>query len=237
MPELKYEHVYVPFATQIPGGLGVGRKIKIKAKTDYTREPRFCINLGVAPAFHENIALHISPRQHEKTIVITHLNQGYWGAEQVYHNPIHHNKDHFELEIHVEPEYYKIELRHHHLASVPFVFPPHAVNHLEIEGGVIVEHIHIEGHSAGGQVVYEGMAPAPVYVNAQPTVVVERPQVMYAPPPVIVETRGPMIMPMMMRPAPIIVERRGPVIIDRHGPVIVGRHHGPVIYGGHHRRW
>jgi len=241
MSELKYENCYVPFTTTVPGGLGVGRIIKIKGKTDYTREPRFCVNLGIAPAFHEYIALHISPRQHEETIVITHLRNGVWGAEQIYKNPIHHNKDHFELKIYVQADCYKIELRDHHLASVPFTYPPHDVNHIEIEGGVKIDHVHIEGHPVMAAPMMA--APQVVMTSPAPTVYVEQrpPMVVMAPPTVIVEPRRPavVIAPPIFRPAPIIVERRGPVVVDRHGPVVVNRH-GPVVVNTHpgigHRR-
>jgi len=250
MSELKYENVYVPFATQIPGGLGVGRIIKIKGVTEYQREPRFVINLGVFPAFHQNIALHISPRHNERTIVITHSNGGIWGAEQIYNNPIHGNKDHFELKIYVEPGFYKIELRGHLLATVPFVFEPHAVNHIEIEGGVKIDHVHVEGHSVGigGPMV---VAPQVMMATAPSVVYAQTPQVVYAqaPPTVVVESnRHPVATAAAVattaaiiadtRHRPVVVETRRPVVVERHGPVVVNRH-GPVVVerGIGHRRF
>jgi hypothetical protein len=238
---MKYEHPHIPFYANV-GPLGVGRKIKVKGKSEYQHGSRFCINLGVAPMFRENIALHISARHEENCIVVTHCHNGVWGVEQRLHNPIH-SRERFEFKIHVEHEFYKIYLSDwsgidHHLTSIPFVYPPAAVNHIEIEGGVKIDHIYIEGHSEGGAVVVEGMAMPgmPMY---RPPMVVEQPmyrppmvveQPMYRPPmvvesmyrpPMVVEPMRPMMpqYPPMMMPNTVIVEERRPNVVVVEPPV------------------
>jgi len=221
---MKYEHPHLPFYANV-GSLGPGRKIDVRGKSEYQREPRFCINLGVAPMFRENIALHISARHGENCIVVTHCHNGVWGVEQRLNNPIH-MKERFEFKIRVEHNGYHIKLSDwsgidHHLTTVPFVFPPHAVNHIEIEGGAKIYHIHIEGHSEGGPVVVEPMMPAmvvePMY---RPPMIVEQP--MYRPPMVVEQPmyRPPVVVEQMYRP-PVVVEQmyRPPVYVEPMRPM------------------
>lgn len=119
------------------------------------------------------------------------------------------------------------------------------VNHIEVEGGCELKHIHIEGHPQ--------MAPAPIYVQQPAQVYVQQPyvQTVVAPPQTVVveehhrNPAGAMVAGAVMGAAIADITRphHGPVIVEprRHGPVVVEtgrRHHGPVVVerGFGHRR-
>jgi len=255
MAKVEFKHPHVPFETNIAGGLAVGREVNVKGKAVFHQLRRFCINLGVDPQFRENIALHIGPSIDEQAIVLTTLKMGIWATGQRVHMP---HMDHFEFHIKLENEHFHVSLNDRHIGNVPYQFPPHMVNHIEVEGACELKHIHIEGHPRMQTGMVYG-APAPMY--AQPAPMYGQPAPVYM--------QQPYVQPMVVAPQPtVIVEEHnrghpagamvagavmgaaiadigrphhGPVIVEprRHGPVIVeqGRHHGPVIVERGHRRF
>jgi len=244
---MKYEHPRIPFYANV-GSLGVGKKIIVKGKSEYQHQPRFCINLGIAPMFRENIALHISARHEENCIVVTHCHNGVWGVEQRLHNPIH-MRERFEFKIYVKHEHYEIKLSDwsgidHHLTNLPYIFPPAAVNHIEVEGGVKLDHIHVDGHSEGGAVVVDGMMPGmPMYrppVMVEPVPMYRPPMVvepMYRPPMVVEPMRpmyptAPMVQQPMMYPQTVVMEQRPPVVV-----VEPPMYYEPYHHHHHHHGW
>jgi len=250
MAKIEFKHPHVPFEANIAGGLAPGREVTVKGKANFHQLRRFCINLGVDPQFRENIALHIGPSMDEQAIVLTTLRGGIWATGQRAHMS---HMDHFEFHIKLEHEHFRVSLNDRHIGDVPYQFPPHAVNHIEVEGGCELKHIHIEGHPQMQTNMAYGAygAPAPMYAQPAPMYVQQpyvQPVVMAPPPVVVVEEHnrhpgGAMVAGAVMGAAIADIGRphHGPVIVEprRHGPVIVepGRHHGPVIVERGHRRF
>jgi len=235
MAKIEFKHPHVPFVANIAGGLAPGREVNIKGSANFHLVRRFCINLGVDPQYRENIALHIGPSLDENCIVLTTLKMGVWATGQRVRNPMSFT-DHFEFHIKLEMEHFHVSLNGQHIGNVPYQFPPHMVNHIEVEGGCELKHIHIEGHPIMQPMGY----PAPMYVQPAP-VYVQQPyvQTVVAPPVVVVEEHN-------RHPAGAMVAGAvvGAAVADiarpRHGAVIVeprGRHHGPVIVERGHRRF
>jgi len=225
MAKMEFKYPRVPFTANIAGGLAPGKEIFVKGKSNFQFDPnrRFCINLGVDPQYRENIALHIGPSLNENAIVLTTLKMGIWATGQ---RTTLSFIDKFEFHIKLEQDRFRISLNGQHIGDVHYQFPPHMVNHIDVEGGCELKLINIEGYPMPAttyptQLMYPPapmyQQPAPVYIQPQPYVVAQ-PQV------VVVEdnhrsgpSAGGMMAGMVMGAAIADMRRPHVAVVGRRG--------------------
>jgi len=263
MAKIEFKAPRLPFSANINGGLAPGREITIKGRANFHIQRRFCINFGVEPQYRENLALHIGQNIDENVIILTTLNMGAWAPGQRTQNLMNFT-DKFEFQIKVEQNHFRVSLNNRHLGDVAHQFPPHMVNHIEVEGGCEIKYIFIEGRSQMQSNMYATPAStmyppqqAPMYAQPpQQAPMYAQPQQappMYAPqpPPVYAAQPAPVYVPQ-----PVYVAQPPVVVVEEdhhhHGGMSAGgamlagaligsamtRRRGPVIIGGFgRRRW
>jgi hypothetical protein len=148
----------VPFWEHIPGGIYPGTVIKIDGHIPHHFE-RFAINLmcghemGHHAEHHNTIALHFNPRHDGHYVVLNTRHHSDWGEEvrKDHHDEHHafHRGHNFGLSIHVEQEYYRINLNGNHFANFYHRVPPYEVKSLLIEGDVQINLIEYKREDVG----------------------------------------------------------------------------------------
>jgi len=246
MAKIEFNSPRLPFSGNIAGGLAPGREVTVKGRANFHIQRRFCINLGVDPQYRENIALHIGPSMDENCIVLTTLKMGVWATGQRAPNTMNFT-DKFEFNIKVEQNHFRVMLNNRHIGDVPFQFPPHMVNHIEVEGGCEIKRIYIEGYPQ----MQPNMYPSPastMYPPQQAYAQAPQPPPMYSQPPAPVYVQQPYVQPVVVtQPQVVVVEEEhhhssnvgGAMLAGAvMGAALTGRRRGPVIIGGFgRRRW
>jgi len=257
MAKIEFKNPRLPFSSNINGGLAPGREVTVKGRANFHMQRRFCINLGVDPQYRENIALHVGPSIDENVIVLTTLKMGVWATGQRAPNFLSFT-DKFEFQIKVEPNHFRVMMNGRHLGDVPHQFPPQMVNHIEVEGGCEIKHIHIEGYPQMQGNMYASPASTMYPPQQQMYAQQQQAQPTYAqqPPPAYAVQPTPMYVP--VQPVqPVYVPQPQVVVVEEShhhssggmsagGAMLAGamigsamtRRRGPVIIGGFgRRRW
>ncbi|XP_054158747.1 galectin-7-like [Oppia nitens] len=144
-----------PFWTHLEGDVRPGLTIYVTGHIPHHSD-RFEINLvegsdtGHHAAHHSSIALHVNPRVHEDYVVLNSRHHKSWGSEERHtHTHQLHRGNNFSIAIHVEHEYYRVEVNGVPLAYFHHRMPYQCVGALFIDGDVDIHNVEIK-HGGGG---------------------------------------------------------------------------------------
>ncbi|KAK7874239.1 hypothetical protein R5R35_006278 [Gryllus longicercus] len=158
-------NVVVPYIGPVDNGFYPGRMVRIHG-TIFPAANRFGINLQCGPNTvpRDDIALHISCRFPENTIVRNSLQNMNWGPEETFgHMPLARGQG-FEIIVLCDPDHYKIAVNGQHFTEYIHRIPYQRVSHLTIDGDVTIAMISYEGSAAPGSGFMPGPPVAPGYV-------------------------------------------------------------------------
>ncbi|XP_063230854.1 galectin-4-like isoform X2 [Bacillus rossius redtenbacheri] len=140
-------NVSVPYIGPIPSGLTPGKMIRIRGTIPPSAN-RFAVNLQCGPkiAPRDDIALHLSPKFAENVVARSSLHGLTWGPDEtVGHMPLARGQG-FELLILCDPAHYKIAINGQHYTEFIHRIPYQRVNHISIDGDVVVNELHFDGN-------------------------------------------------------------------------------------------
>jgi hypothetical protein len=156
----------VPFLGLIPGGLSIGRMIRIKGQMNHSGE-RFAIYVQSGPALRprDDCSLHLSVRPSENSIVRNHLTNQQWANEELHGGCPIYRGGYFEILILAEPTFFKIAINGTHFCTFNYRLPLIGNSQfIAIEGDCTVSFIGQETDSAPPFVPPPHMMPTP-YVS------------------------------------------------------------------------
>lgn len=211
---------HIPYVGLIPGGCRVGTQVVVEGHVPHWFMDRFAVNLMIGHnpthdhTHHADIALHFNPRfDGEHVVVMTDRRGGMWGQEmREYGNQPFRKGYDFELQITVDPSFYRITVNGQHFANFPHRQSFNEVGLLHIDGRVDVRKIEFIQLGGGASLPY---VPGQVFPATAP------PQPVY---------------PAAVRPAPVFPGQYQPA--PTAPPVYPGQTYppAPTYPPGHHHR-
>jgi len=142
-----HHYLRIPYLAKLdntiqPGQSLVVRGVPIGKKLD--------INLATGPnvdGYHgDNIALHISWRQHEKKIVLNSYEDGQWKKEESHGGAAIKENEPFDLRVRAHDDRFEIFLEHKKLADFHYRLPVNMISHVFVTGDVRLQALAWEGN-------------------------------------------------------------------------------------------
>jgi hypothetical protein len=151
-------YLRVPYLAKLDNTIQPGQSLVVRG---VVTGKKFDVNLATGPAVDgysgDNIALHISWRQHEKAIVLNSYENGQWKKEERHGGASIHENEPVDLRVRAHDDRFEIFLQHKKIADFQYRLPVNIVSHLFVTGELRLQALAWEGNYY--PIPYKGAVP------------------------------------------------------------------------------
>jgi len=137
----------IPYLARLDNSFQPGQSLIVRG---VITGKKFDVNLTTGPNVDgyngDNIALHISWREKEKTIVFNSFENGQWKKEERHGGSAVHEGKPFDLRVRAHDDRFEIFLEHKKLADFNYRLPLNAITHVFVTGDVQLQALAWEGN-------------------------------------------------------------------------------------------
>ncbi|XP_052768205.1 galectin-4-like [Mya arenaria] len=146
-----------PYVAPIPGGVHDGLVIHVKGIAEKDKN-RFSIALQCGDK-RASVPFYCNPRFNENQVIRNTLEKDSWGTEERQGGFPFTEGSSFDIEIHVNPQYYSVHVDGNHFCDYSHRLPKESVTHISCEQGIRIKEIRFEGGYLQPTYTYPGSGP------------------------------------------------------------------------------